>query len=89
MRQFTQKLIQLLLPISQLAPPAEIHAEAGHDAVDDEQAVFVGGEVGAERVEKFELVLAIEGACVGDIFLGGVGVHCAVGEFWGVGGRMG
>lgn len=76
MRQLAQKLIQLLLAIRQLPPSAVIDAETGHDAVDDEEAVFVGGEVGGERVEEFELVLAVEGAGVGDVFLGGVGVHC-------------
>lgn len=75
MRQFAQKLIQFLLAIRQFPPSAVIDAETGHDAVDDEEAVFVGGEVGGERVEEFELVLAVEGARVGDVFLGGVGVH--------------
>lgn len=61
MRQFAQELIQLLLPISQLAAAAIIDAEAGHYAVDYEEAVFVGLEAGGEGVEEFELMLA-EGA---------------------------
>ncbi len=75
MRQLTQELIQFLLPVRQLAPAAEIDAETRHDAVDDEQAVVICCEVCAERVEEFELVLAVQGAAVGDVFLSGVGVH--------------
>lgn len=57
MRQLTQKLIQLLLAICQLAAAAVVDAEASHDAVDYQEAIVVCGEVGGERVEKFELVL--------------------------------
>ena len=58
MRQLAQELIQLLLAIGQFAAAAVIDAEAGHDAVDDEEAVVVCGEVGGEGVEEFELVLS-------------------------------
>ena len=57
MRQLTQELIQLLLAIGQLAAAAVVDAEAGHDAVDYQEAVFVGLEAGGEGVEEFELML--------------------------------
>ena len=57
MRQFTQELIELLLPIGQFAAPAEIDSETGHYAIDYQEAVVVGGEAGGEGVEEFELVL--------------------------------
>lgn len=57
MRQFTQELIQLLLPISQLAAAAVVDAETGHYAVDDEEAVFVSLETGGKGVEELKLVL--------------------------------
>ena len=50
MRQLREELIQFLLPVCQLAAAAVVDAEAGHDAVDDEEAVFVAGEGGGERV---------------------------------------
>lgn len=50
MRQFRQELIQLLLPIRQLATTAVVDAETGHDAVYYEEAIFVAGEGGGERV---------------------------------------
>lgn len=50
MRQLRQELIQLLLSIRQLAAAAVVDAETGHDAVDYEEAVFVAGEGGGERV---------------------------------------
>lgn len=57
MRQLAQELIQLLLAISKLATTAVVDAEAGHDAVNYEEAVFVAGELGREGIEEFELVL--------------------------------
>lgn len=57
-RQLREELVQLLLPVRQLAATAVIDAETGHDAVDYEETVFVAGEGGGERVEEFELVLA-------------------------------
>ena len=57
MCQLRQELIQLLLSIGQLATTAVVDAETGHDAVDYEEAVFVTGEGGGERVEELELVL--------------------------------
>lgn len=50
MRQFRQELIQLLLPVRQLATAAVVDAETGHDAVDYEETVFVAGEGRGERV---------------------------------------
>lgn len=50
MRQLGQELIELLLPVGQLAAAAVVDAEAGHDAVDYQEAVFVAGEGGGERV---------------------------------------
>ena len=56
-RQLRQVLIQFLLSVRQLAAAAVVDAEAGHDAVDDQETVFVTGEGGGERIEEFELVL--------------------------------
>ena len=70
MRQLAQELIQLLLPIGQLAAAAVVDAEAGHDAVDYQEAVVVGGEVGGERVEELELVLWGRGCELGDLICG-------------------
>lgn len=58
-RQLRQELIQFLLSVRQLATTAVVDAETGHDAVDDEEAVFVAGEGGGERVQEFELVLSL------------------------------
>ena len=57
MRQLAQELIQLLLSIRQLSAPAVVDAKTGHDAVNDQKAVFVGLEAGRKGVEEFELVL--------------------------------
>ena len=71
MRQLAQELIELLLSIGQLAAAAVVHAETGHDAVDYEEAVIVGGEVGGEGVEEFELVLCVCLGLGGDYLDGG------------------
>lgn len=59
-RQLRQELVQFLLSVRQLAAAAVVDAETGHDAVDYQEAVFVAGEGGGERVQEFELVLAWE-----------------------------
>lgn len=65
MRQLAQELIQLLLTICQFATTAKIDAETGHDAIDDQESVFVGGEVGGKGVEEFELVLEVVNGEIG------------------------
>ena len=63
-RQLREVLVQFLLPVRELAAAAIVDAEAGHDAVDYQEAVFVAGEGGGERVEEFELVLVgVMGHC--------------------------
>ncbi len=52
-----QKLIQFLLSIRQLATAAVIHAEAVHDAVDDEESVLIAGELHRQGIEQLQLVL--------------------------------
>ena len=74
MTQPAQELVQLLLPIRQLPTPAVIDAEEGHDAVDDQEAVFVCRKRLIEDVEEFELVLAVLRARVEDVFAGAFGV---------------
>ena len=69
-RQPPQKLIQLLLTICQFSSPAIIHAETRHNAIDDQEAVFVGGEDGGEGVKEFELMFGVEGTRVGYVLLG-------------------
>ena len=45
-RQLGQELVQFLLSVRQLATAAVVNAEAGHDAVDYQETVFVAGEGG-------------------------------------------
>lgn len=54
-----QELVELLLTFCELAAPAVVHPEASHDAVDDQQTVVSGGEVGRELVEQVHLVLVV------------------------------
>lgn len=39
--ELRQELVEFLLTIGKLAAAAVVNAEAGHDAVDDEETVFV------------------------------------------------
>lgn len=39
--ELRQELVEFLLTIGKLATAAVVNAEAGHDAVDDEETVFV------------------------------------------------
>ena len=50
-REPGQKLSEFLLSFGQLAPAAVVDTEAGHDAVDDEEAVFIALEVGGYGVQ--------------------------------------
>jgi len=43
-RQLAQELIELLLPICQLATATVVDTEAGHDAVDYEESELIGRE---------------------------------------------
>lgn len=69
MRQFDQKLVQLLLAFGELSTAAVIHAKAVHDAVDDQEPVIATGEFLRKRIEQFELMLAVECASVGNVLL--------------------
>ena len=78
-RQPAQKLIQLLLTICQFPASTVIHTEARHDAIDDEEAVFVCDKYSGQGIEEFELVFRVEGTGVGYVFLGLGRVHCGEG----------
>ncbi|KAL8828077.1 MAG: hypothetical protein Q9191_002794, partial [Dirinaria sp. TL-2023a] len=52
-----QELIELLLAIGKLATATVIDPKAGHDAIDDQKAIFVTRELRRERVKEFELML--------------------------------
>lgn len=65
-----------MLPLAQFAATAVVDAEAGHDAVDDEEAVFVRGEAGREEVQ--ELVLMLNGVSVSSEHLSDKIVYLAV-----------
>lgn len=41
MCELRKELVEFLLAVGELAAAAVVDAEAGHDAVDDEEAVFV------------------------------------------------
>jgi hypothetical protein len=43
-RESGQELVQFLLALGQLAAAAVVDTEAVHDAVDDQETVFIGGE---------------------------------------------
>lgn len=45
MRQFGQKLIELLLAISKFSTAAIVNPEAIHDTIDDEEAILVRSKV--------------------------------------------
>lgn len=55
--ELRQELVEFLLAIGKLAAAAVVHAEAGHDAVDDEETVFVARELRGEGVEELQLML--------------------------------
>lgn len=57
MRQLRQELIEFLLAIGQFPTAAVVDAEAVHDTVNDEEAVFVGCKIRGESVQQFQLVL--------------------------------
>ena len=46
MRKSAEELVEFLLSICQLASAAVVDAEAGHDAVDDQEPVLVGLKAG-------------------------------------------
>lgn len=58
-RQPRKVLVQVLLPLVEFAAPSVVHAEAGHDAVDNQEPVLVRGEELGQLLEKFGLVLAV------------------------------
>ena len=74
MAQPTQELIELLLPIRQLATPTIVNSKQRHDAVDNQEAVFVRSKRLVEGVEKLELVLAVLCTRVKDVFAGAFGI---------------
>ena len=45
MSKLGQELIEFLLTIGKLTAAAVVDSKAGHDAVDDEKAVFIAGEL--------------------------------------------
>lgn len=49
--RFLQKLIQFLLPISELTTPTKIGTEAAHDTVDYQQSELISGELLSEIVQ--------------------------------------
>lgn len=50
MRQLRQELIEFLLTIGEFSTATVVDAEAAHDAVNDEEAVFVGGEIRGKSI---------------------------------------
>lgn len=70
MREFGQELIELLLALVELATASVVDAEECHDAVDDEQTVFVADEEFGYLVQKLHLMLRVDGTGVCDIVLG-------------------
>ena len=75
MTQSTQELIQLLLPIRQLATSTEIYTKQRHDTVDNQKTVFVRGKRLVESVEELQLVLAVLGTGIEDVFASAFGVN--------------
>ncbi|KAL5358940.1 hypothetical protein BJX96DRAFT_52298 [Aspergillus floccosus] len=75
MRKLHQKLIQLLLPIRQLAAAAVVHPEAIHDAIDDQETVLAARKLPTQRVQQLQLMFAVERAGIGDILLRRVWIH--------------
>jgi hypothetical protein len=69
--QARQVLAKLLLAFRQLATTDIICAEAGDDAVDDEQTELAVDELLRETLKELELVFAVGAAGVCDILLGG------------------
>lgn len=71
MRQLHQKLIELLLALSQLTTPTEIHPKAIHNTVNNEQAIMTFSELLAQRIQQFQLMLTIQRTGIGNVFLRG------------------
>ena len=60
MGQLGQELVQLLLALAEFSTTAVVDAEGGHDAVNDEETVVVGGEIDAEVIQELQLMLHTE-----------------------------
>ena len=71
-------MCKLLLALGEFTAPAIVDAEAGDDAIDDQETVGVGGEGLGEGLEEVELVFAVDGAGVGDVLECDVWVHWAL-----------
>lgn len=71
LRQLAEVDIELLLALAQLTAAGVVDAEESADAVDDEQAVLARGELLGDLQESVVLVLAVLGADVGDVLVGG------------------
>ena len=67
-RQFRQKLIELLLTLIELTATDVVDTEQGHDAVDDEETVLVVHEILGNLVEKLHLMLRIDRTSISDVF---------------------
>lgn len=57
MGQFRKELVEFLLALVELATTGIVDAKQGHDAVDDEEAVFVADEEFCDFVEELHLML--------------------------------
>jgi hypothetical protein len=56
-RQFREKLIEFLLTLIQLSSPDKIDSEQSHDAVDNQETVFIAHKVLGYFIQQLKLVL--------------------------------
>jgi hypothetical protein len=87
MRQLRQELVELLLPLVQLATTSVVDSKKRHDAVNDEETVLVTNKELGDLVQELHLVLGVDRTSVSDVVLGctvlvainhTVGVHSLV-----------
>lgn len=68
-RQLREELIELLLTLVELTPAHEVDTKQGHDAVDNQETVFVTDEEFSNLVEKLHLMLRVDGTSICNILL--------------------
>lgn len=70
MRELRQELVELLLTLVELTTASVVNTEQCHNAVDDEQTVFVADEELGDLVQELHLMFRVDGTGVSDVVLG-------------------
>lgn len=66
--QLGKELVEFLLALIELSATDIVDTKQGHDAVDDQETVFVIHEILGDLVEQLHLMLRIDSTSIGDVF---------------------